>query len=402
MGERDSLLFCWQSITRYRFRSAMILLAIGFGVAAVVVLTALGEGARRYVLQEFAFLGKDVLVMFPGRNETTGGLPPVTGAAARDITLADVAVLGRRVSGLQQSAPLVLGSAAVSFQQRSREVIVLGTSAAFVTVRKLKLARGRNLQLDDIERASVECLIGQTLERELLQGEAALGALLRVADYRCRVVGVLQGRGDAFGMDLGDSLILSVAAAQRLFNTAGLFRVIMQVREGYDPEQVKQQVIDVITALHQGENDVTVVSPDALLSTFDDILTAMTLGVGAIGGISLLVAGILIMNITVISVGQRTEEIGLLKALGADDRLIRKLFVLEAVLLSVCGAVLGSLAGLLLLLLGRQLLPQVDFAVPLWALFGAGGVAVGCGFLFSWVPATRASKLLPLNALQRR
>ncbi|NHN36981.1 FtsX-like permease family protein [Pseudomaricurvus alcaniphilus] len=402
MGERDSLLFCWQSITRYRFRSAMILLAIGFGVAAVVVLTALGEGARRYVLQEFAFLGKDVLVMFPGRNETTGGLPPVTGAAARDITLADVAVLGRRVSGLQQSAPLVLGSAAVSFQQRSREVIVLGTSAAFVTVRKLKLARGRNLQLEDIERASVECLIGQTLERELLQGEAALGALLRVADYRCRVVGVLQGRGDAFGMDLGDSLILSVAAAQRLFNTAGLFRVIMQVREGYDPEQVKQQVIDVITALHQGENDVTVVSPDALLSTFDDILTAMTLGVGAIGGISLLVAGILIMNITVISVGQRTEEIGLLKALGADDRLIRKLFVLEAVLLSVCGAVLGSLAGLLLLLLGRQLLPQVDFAVPLWALFGAGGVAVGCGFLFSWVPATRASKLLPLNALQRR
>ncbi len=402
MGERDSLLFCWQSIIRYRFRSAMTLLAIGFGVAAVVVLTALGEGARRYVLQEFAFLGKDVLVMFPGRNETTGGLPPVTGAAARDITLADVAVLERRVSGLQQLAPLVLGSGAVSFQQRSREVIVLGTSAAFVTVRKLKLARGRNLQLHDIERASVECLIGQTLERELLQGEAALGALLRVADYRCRVVGVLQGRGDAFGMDLGDSLILSVAAAQRLFNSPGLFRVIMQVREGYDPEQVKQQVIDVITALHQGENDVTVVSPDALLSTFDDILTAMTLGVGAIGGISLLVAGILIMNITVISIGQRTEEIGLLKALGADARLIRKLFVLEAVLLSACGALLGSVAGLLLLLLGRQILPQVDFAVPLWALFGAGGVAVVCGFLFSWVPATRASKLLPLNALQRR
>ena len=402
MRTTDSLLFSWQSITRYRFRSVMILLAISFGVAAVVVLTALGEGARRYVLNEFAFLGKDVLVMFPGRNETSGGLPPVTGAAARNITLDDVRVLQHRVTSLQRIAPMVVGTAEVSFQQRARESIVLGTSDAFLPIRKLTLARGRNLQLDDLGRATDECLVGQTLERELLQGESTLGSLLRVADYRCRVVGVLEGRGDAFGMDLSQGVVMSVAAAQRLFNVEGMFRVIMQVREGYSIDATRDKIGATIAALHQGEEDVTIVSPDALLSTFNDIFRAMTLGVGAIGGISLLVSGILIMNITIISVAQRTEEIGLLKALGAESGLVRQLFVLEAVLVTAVGALVGMLAGQLLILLGRELVPAVEFAAPAWAWFSGFGVAVLCGLVFSWLPARRASALSPLNALQKR
>ena len=396
----DSFIFCWQSISRFRFRSGMILLAVGFGVASVVTLTALGEGARRYVLEEFSFLGKDVLVMFPGRNETSGGLPPVTGSAARDITLHDVHLLQTRISGLKRVAPLVVGSAEVSFQQRAREVIILGTSDSFVPIRQMTLARGRNLQLDDIERASDECLIGQTLEDELLRGEPPIGALLRVADYRCRVVGVLSGRGDAFGMDLSDSLMVSVAAAQRLFNTEGLFRVLMQVRPGYPLEQTRQQVGELIKVLHQGENDVTIISPDALLTTFDDIFSALTLGVAAIGGISLLVSGVLIMNITVISVGQRTEEVGLLKALGADSGVVQRLFVMEAVMLSAIGALLGVVVGLALVMIGRQWL-HVDFVVPSWALVGAPLVALLCGLVFAWLPARQASGMLPLAALQK-
>lgn len=397
----DSVLFCWQSISRHRFRSGMILLAIAFGVTAVVALTALGEGARRYVLQEFSFLGKDVLVMFPGKNETTGGLPPVTGAAARDITLADIHILQSRLTSIKRVAPLVIGSANVSFQQRAREVIILGTSSAFIPIRQMSLSRGRNIQLDDIERANDECLIGEKLQTELLPDEPPIGALLRVADYRCRVVGVIAGRGDAFGMDLSDSLIISVAAAQRLFNTQGLFRVIMQIREGYETESTKRQVAETMKMLHQGEEDVTIISPDALLSTFDEIFTALSLGVAAIGGISLLVSGILIMNITVISVGQRTEEIGLLKALGADSKVVQRLFVLEAVMVSAFGALLGVVAGLLLVWLGRQAL-GVDFAVPAWALVSAVSVALLCGLVFAWLPAHRASAMLPLNALQKR
>jgi putative ABC transport system permease protein len=167
-------------------------------------------------------------------------------------------------------------------------------------------------------------------------------------------------------------------------------------------DQTQQQIITLMTALHQGEDDVTIVSPDALLSTFDDIFTVMTLGVAAIGGISLLVSGILIMNITIISVNQRTEEIGLLKAMGADARMIRRLFVLEAVIVSSCGALLGMLIGLLLVALGRQLIPGVDFVAPSWALSSGFFVAVFCGLLFSWLPAKRASAMLPINALQNR
>lgn len=401
MRPLESLRFCLQSLRGAPFRSAMVLLAITLGVAAVVALTALGEGARRYVLGEFAFLGKDVLVMFPGRNETTGGMPPVMGNAARQITLQDVSILQQRVTAIARVAPLVVGSAEVSFAGRARQVTVLGSSADFVTVRQLQLGLGRNLQGRDIRRASDECLIGATLRTQLLGTTPPIGALLRVADYRCRVVGVLAGRGDAFGMDLSDALVIPVAAAQRIFNVEGLFRVLIQIRPGYGMDGTRQQIGQVMQLLHQGEEDVTLVSPDALLTTFDGIFDAMTLGVAAIGGISLLVSGLLIMNITVIGISQRTEEIGLLKALGADAGVVQRLFVLEAVLLAGAGAVLGLVCGQLLVLLGRQWL-AVDFVAPLWAQVAGFVVAVGSGLLFAWLPARRASQLLPLAALQRR
>jgi putative ABC transport system permease protein len=181
----------------------------------------------------------------------------------------------------------------------------------------------------------------------------------------------------------------------------GLFRVLIQIRPGYGMDGARQQIGQVIQLLHQGEEDVTIVSPDALLTTFDGVFDAMTLGVAAIGGISLLVAGLLIMNITVIGISQRTEEIGLLKALGADAVVVQRLFVLEAVLLASAGGVLGLICGQLLVLVGRQWL-AVDFVAPLWAQVAGLVVAVGSGLLFACLPARRASQLLPLAALQQR
>ena len=398
----DQLYFSWQVIIRHRFRSIMVLLAMALGVASVVVLTAVGEGGRQFVLGEFAFLGKDILVVFPGKKETTGGMPPTMGNAPRDITLEDVHILGRRISAIDDMAPLIIGSAEVSYQSRAREIVVLGSSEGFLKLRQLQLLRGRNIDTDDVRRAGSECIVGEKLKNELLGSLPAIGARLRVSDYRCRIVGVLGGRGDAFGMDLSDALIVSVAAAERIFNSPGIFRLLIGVKPGYDLDTTKERITEVMKDLHQGKEDVTVISPDALLATFDDVLVVLTLGIAAIGAISLLVAGVLIMNVTLINVSQRTEEIGLLKALGASSLIVQRLFLLEAMMTSAVGAGLGWLFGAMLVVIARVLMPAVPFATPLWAAVTAVVVALLTGLLFSWMPSKRASEMLPVNALQKR
>lgn len=396
----DQLRFCWVALARQRFRSGMILLAMAIGVAAVLLLTALGEGARGYVLQEFAFLGKDVLVMFPGRKETTGGLPPVMGTAARDITLEDAHLLTRRVAAVEYVAPLVVGSANVSAGALSREVLVLGTTEAFVRVRQLSLAQGNNLPVADIREGGRSCLIGETLKHALFGSASPIGQWVRIGDYRFQVVGLIEGRGDAMGMNLSDAAVIPVASAQRLFNSPGLFRLLIKLRPGYDLAASRERVMATMAELHQGEEDVTLVSPDAMLATFDDILVTMTLGVAAIGGISLLVAGVLIMNVMMISVSQRTQEIGLLKALGADAHGVLGLFLLEALLVTLVGALLGLVLGYVGAGLAAQWFPQIPFAVPAWASGAALSVALLTGAVFSLLPARRASRLQPVLALQ--
>ena len=398
----DLVRYTLLALRRQRFRSVMLLIAVGLGVGAVIVLTALGEGARRYVLGEFAFLGKDTVVMFPGRKETTGGMPPVTGSAARAITLEEVEILGRTVPGVTSLAPMVIGNGPVSFEARERESIVVGTTAAFFTIRQLQIAQGSALPDLDLGEGLQVAVIGQKLKTELFDNRAAIGQWVRLRDYRFRVVGVLAGSGDSFGADLSEAIFVPVASAQSVFNIHGMFRVMLKVRDNYRVEEVKAELSNRMQELHEGEQDVTVVSPDAMLSTFDDILRALTLGVAGIAAISLVVAGILVMNVTLMSVKQRTAEIGLLKAIGAPAAQVRTLFLTEAALIATAGALLGMAVGSLLVALGRQLYPSIPFATPGWALWAGFGLAVGTALVFAWLPAQQAARLEPVDALGRR
>ncbi|MDH4042222.1 MAG: ABC transporter permease [Gammaproteobacteria bacterium] len=398
----DLIRYTILALRRQRFRSVMLLIAVGLGVGAVIVLTALGEGARGYVMGEFAFLGKDTVVMFPGRKETTGGMPPITGSAARAITLEEVEVLGRTIPGLTSLAPMVMGNGPVSFGSRERESIVVGTTAAFFTIRQLQIAQGSALPDLALSEGKSVAVIGQKLKTELFDNRRAIGQWVRLRDYRFRVIGVLAGSGDSFGRDLSEAIFVPVASAQSVFNVHGLFRVMMKVRDNYRVEEVKTAVSERMQELHEGEQDVTVVSPDAMLSTFDDILRALTLGVAGIAAISLVVAGILVMNVTLMSVKQRTAEIGLLKAIGAPAAQVRTLFLTEAALIATAGALLGMLVGRLLVAAGRHLYPSIPFATPAWAMWAGFGLAVGTALVFAWLPAQQAARLEPVDALGRR
>lgn len=398
----DLVRFTLLALRRQRFRSLMLLVAVGLGVSSVVVLTALGEGARLYVLGEFANLGKDTVVMVPGRKETSGGMPPMTGAAARPLTLHDADVLSRTVPGITEVAPMVMGNGPVSFKSRERDSIVIGTTGAFFPMRAMAIGQGSNFPEMAVDESRPVAIIGQKLKQELFGSTRAVGQWLRLRDYRYRVVGVLEGKGDSIGLDLSEAIFIPVASAQTVFNIHGLFRLMLKVGENYSVEDVKQRVEKRMTELHDGELDVTVISPDAMLATFDDIISVMTLGVGGIAGISLLVAGILVMNVTLMSVKQRTAEIGLLKAVGAPAAQVRMLFLSEAVLISIAGAAAGMVAGALLVYTGRQLAPDVPFTTPTWALLASLALAIGTALLFAWLPAQQAAQMEPVDALGRK
>ena len=378
-----------------------MLLAMSIGVASVIVLTGLGEGARRYVVAEFAELGTHLLIMLPGRNETTGGAPPLFGETPRDLTIGDALALLREPT-IDRVAPLALGNAPVSAGSREREVTVIGATRDFFPIRHLKIGTGRSLPDIEPDRAVNVAVIGSGLRRELFGRHRALGNWVRINDERYRVIGVLAGGGHSLGQNLDDMIVIPVAAAQRLFDSPSLFRVLIQARSEADIPAAQSAARAIIRDRHDGEDDVTIITQDALLATFDEILGALTFAVGGIAAISLAVAGILIMNVMLVAVSQRVAEIGLLKAIGAPASQVLQLFLIESVLLAASGAVLGLLLGNAAITGLQWMLPTFPVAAPLWAPLAAVTVAIFTGLLFGVLPARRAARLDPVTALSGR
>lgn len=398
MRSADSLGLMLGALRGHRSRSLMLLLAIAIGVVAVNLLTGLAEGARQFVVGEFSLLGHNTLSILPGRKETTGGMPPITGLATRDLTLGDTLAIAR-LPGVRRVAPLQAGQVEVNVGNRSREAFTLGTSHEFFAIRQLGVAQGQILPAMALDQAEAVCVIGATLRRELFGSRPALGEWLRAGDRRFRVVGILSERGESLGMDFGEMLIIPVASAQALFNREGLFRVFVEVRGPQFLASAKRQILETIAARHEGKEDVTLISQDSLLAAFEGILDALGLALAGIAAISLLVAGILIMNVTWIAVNQRTAEIGLLKALGARPGQVRLLFVGEAALLALAGGLAGLVLSELLLWFGRQLW-DIPLQTPAWARAGSLLLALLAALLFAWLPANQAARLEPLEALR--
>jgi putative ABC transport system permease protein len=401
MSLEDRIRFAFTALYGARLRTALMLLAMAIGVAAVVLLTSLGEGARRYVVGQFSSLGTHLVIVFPGRNETTGGAPPMLNETPRDLTLTDALAL-ERIPSVRTMAPVNIGSADIAYRNRDREAVIMGTTAAMQSIRGLTLTQGRFLPLMDAERAAPLVVIGEVIRQELFGNQRALGEWVRIGERRFRVIGVMAASGVSMGVDTDELVVIPVASAQQLFNTSTLFRILIEARGRDAIETTRAAVIKQLRERHDGEEDVTVITQDALLNTFDRIFTALTFSVAGIGAISLVVAGILIMNIMLVTVTQRTTEIGLLKAIGASASQVMSLFLTEAILLSLLGALLGLLLGQAGSWLLNELYPTLQFGAPGWALLAALGVALSTGVIFGVMPARRAARLDPVQALSRR
>lgn len=402
MRARDAIAFALASLAFSRVRTLLMLLAMSIGVAAVVVLTAIGNGARHYVVDQFSSLGTNLVIVVPGRAETAGGAATtLVGETPRDLTLDDARSL-LRGDALRRMAPFNLGEIAVSYRGRERQAPLLGSTAALLPIHHLEMARGSFLPEEDMEIARPVCVLGATISRELFGRQNPLGEMVRLGGFRCRVIGVLASQGRSLGHDTEELVVVPVAFAQMLLNTEGLFRILVEAREPESIPRLKDFILDTIARRHYGEEDITIVTQDSVLATFERILGALTLSVAGIAAISLIVAGILIMNVMLMAVAQRTGEIGLCKAIGASRRQIMVLLVTEALLLSAVGGLLGLAIGLAGSHLARSLYPELSAGPPSWAMVAALGTALATGLIFSLLPARRAARLDPIQALGRR
>jgi len=397
----DTVNHAYAAIRTQPVRVLLIILAMSIGITSVTVITALGESARRYIVNEFQALGTHLIIVLPGRSETTGGHPPIFGETPRDLTLADADALSssRQIAAI---APVSIGAAPVSIKGLEREATIIGSTAAFREVRHLNVAQGRFLPVADVDQALPVCVIGQKIKDEMFAQQQALGQWLRISDRRYRVIGVLASEGQSIGVDFDDMVIIPVASAQTLFNRYSLFRILVEAKSKQGMYKAVDEIREIIKARHDGEDDVTLITQDSVVSTFDDILKALTLTVASIASISLAVAGILVMNVMWVSVTQRTAEIGLLKALGATRRQLISLFLMEAMILSVAGAVAGMLLGKIVLVVLQLVYPGFPLFLPVWAIWAALAVALLTALIFGVLPAKKAADMDPVNALNKR
>ncbi|MBI2212865.1 MAG: ABC transporter permease [Acidobacteria bacterium] len=398
----DVVRFGWRSLSSHRARTLLMVLAMAIGSASVVVLTSLGEGARRYVRDQFEALGTNLIVVFPGRAETSGGMGGVlSGRTPRDLTLDDALSL-LQIRGVTSVMPLNLVAGEIWHSGRRRDIPVVGSTSELQHLWHLSMAQGHFLEAQDPRRAIPVCVIGSKVRDELFGTGPAVGEWVRIGDRRFRVVGVLAPKGQFVGLDIDELAIIPVTSAQMVFNLQSLLRVAIEVERHEDVKPVRDEVLKTLARRHDGEEDVTVVTEDAVASTFDKILLALTLAIGGIGSISLAVAGILIMNVMLVAVSQRTGEIGLLKAIGASPLQIRLLFIAEAAMLSAVGGVAGLAIGQAGSLAIRWIYPELPAYAPVWAVAASLGVALVTGILFSLLPARRAARLEAAAALARR
>ena len=400
MRALDVLGFALGALRGHRLRTALSLLGVAIGVAAVVTLTALGEGARRYVLAQFASVGTNMIVVLPGKTETTGAMPGI-GGVPNDITLDDAEAVRRGVREVDKVAPMVVGTETVAYGERQRQVALAGATHEMLEVRRLGIAHGRFLPPLAWDRGAPIAVVGTKLAQELFPGTDPVGQVVRVGDWRMRVIGVLEPRGQQLGLDMDDVVIVPVATAMKMLNRSGLFRLLIQVKSHADIERAKQAVVRLLSERH-GEEDVTVITQDAVISAFGSILGALTMALGGIAAVSLAVAGVGIMNVMLVSVSERTREVGLLKALGAGRRQILAAFLAEAILISSAGGLLGLVLGWAAVRVIVAVYPALPASPPLWAVAAAFSLSVGVGAVFGVLPARRATRLDPVTALAGR
>jgi putative ABC transport system permease protein len=393
----DSFRFSLRALTAHKLRTGLSAGGIAVGIAAIILLTAIGEGIHQFVLAEFTQFGTHIVNVTPGKTQTHGVSVGSIGAT-RPITLDDVEAL-RAVPNARFVNGGVTGNAEVRVGNKGRRVMVNGEGPDFSRAFSMEVAIGNFLPPDNPDSARAFAVLGSKVRTELFGIQNPLGAVIQVGGLRFRVIGVMASKGQVLGFDLDDTVYIPTARALELFNREGVMEAHVVYRPGTPVESVVENIRRIMLARH-GREDFTVTPQQQMLSTLSTVLDVLTFAVAALGGISLLVGAVGIITLMHISVNERVSEIGLLKALGATRAGIRSLFLIESAGLSLLGGIIGLAVGGAIAWLLQTLLPALPVQVPWVYVSGALVASMLIGLGAGVAPAWAASRLDPVESLR--
>jgi len=389
-----------------KMRSSLTMLGIIIGVGAVIAMLAVGTGASRKIAQQVASVGSNLIIVVPG-STTQGGLR-MGGGSQSTLNIGDAQAIETECPAVQTVAPILNGSGQIVYGNQNWATAITGTTPSILTVRDCALVEGRNFSDQDIRNATKVCILGQTVVENLFGGEDPVGKIIRIKDVPFTVVGILEEKGQSLGgQDQDDVIYIPISTAQKkIIGTAfpGMVRSIMvKAKSTADLSDAETQVNDLLMQRHHigptRDVDFTVRNLTQMLQMAEQFTNVMTLLLGAIASVSLVVGGIGIMNIMLVSVTERTREIGIRMAVGAKARDIRFQFIIEAVTLSLIGGIVGIIVGTIVAAIISKFAQWPSVVSP-FAVLLAFGFSGFIGIFFGFYPAYKASLLNPIDALR--
>ncbi|MBU0619272.1 ABC transporter permease [Patescibacteria group bacterium] len=386
------------SLKSNKLRSFLTMLGIIIGVASVILLVSIGSGLKQYITQQFEELGSNLIMVMPGKIQFSDeggreGGPP--GVATNKLTLRIANKIQQESEYVKTALPIVTKSLVAKYGNNSHPTGIIASTEQYTVVRSSEVSEGRDITKAEVASAKRVTIIGPTLKEKLFADSNPVGKKISLADQKYTIIGVFKEKGATMGQDMDDMAFISITAASKQFNIEKLNYIYVESTSADDTVKTATEVKKILLK-EMDEEDFTIMDSKDLLSSISSILSVLTIALGGIAGISLLVGGIGIMNIMLVSVTERTKEIGLRKAVGARETDISSQFLIEAVVLSLAGGLIGIILGFIgSLILGHFL----KTAVTLWSVLLAFGVSAAVGILFGFAPAAKAAKLDPIEAL---
>ena len=398
---KEGFLMAWSSLIANKMRSLLTMLGIIIGVAAVIALVSIGYGVRQQITESISSLGSNLLMVYPGAPRTPG-VRPLAGAN-KTIKLSDYEAISK-MDSVQAASPVAANSYLTVYMSKNWTTTVNGANADFQYVNNWSMKSGRFITDSQIERRERVAVIGATVAKNLFGDEDPIGKDVRIDKNSFKIVGVLDEKGSgAMGNDQDDIIVVPYTTMmERVMGVDYLRMIYIQAKEGQDLERVQADIENILRVRHGIKNpdldDFNVNNMASIMKTVEENTATMTLFLGAVAAISLLVGGIGIMNIMLVSVTERTREIGVRKALGATYRTIITQFLIEAVVISLVGGAIGIIVGIG----ASQLIATVaklKTVVTTGPILLSFGFSMSIGLVFGLYPARKAAKLNPIDAL---
>jgi len=405
----EPLSTAWIGVVTHKLRSFLTILGIVIGVAAVITLMSIGRGVTADVLERIGSMGANLVTISPGASTGFGGIRGATGSS-QTLTMADAEAISDQISYIEAVAPSYSSNLQLVVGGENTNARVTGVTTEYIQVNDLEIASGAFFSEYDYQRGTKVVVLGSNVADTLFEDVNPVGQQIRMGSVIARVVGVMESKGQVFGFSPDDAILIPLTAMQQAVaqpRTAQGERVVssiaLTVSEEEQPEYVIAEITSLLRTRHQlgalDDDDFSIMSVEEISETIAEASAMMTLLLGAIAAISLLVGGIGVMNIMLVSVLERTREIGIRKALGARERDIWTQFLLEAALLSFAGGIIGVIVGWVVSYIVSSM-GLMTTLVTADIVILAVSVSVGIGLFFGFYPAWNASRLNPIEALR--